>query len=568
MKWVQGCYTLDPDQGGTMYKPEFMTKVREQLEVKEDPAKLRQPKFETSSGIPLKNSYTPADIPEFNPIRDLGKPGKYPFTRHVQPTGYRGRLWTMRQYAGFGTAEESNNRYRYLLEQVQTGLSVAFDLPTQIGMDPDHPMALGEVGKVGVSICSIRDMRLLFQEIPLDKVSTSMTINGPASVLLALYLAVAEEQGASWDQVSGTIQNDILKEYMARGTYIFPPRPSIRLITNIFEFCAANVPNWNTISISGYHIREAGCTAAQEIAFTLADGIAYVEAALKAGLKLEAFAPRLSFFFNAHNQFFEEIAKFRAARRLWAKIIKERFGSDDPKSQMLRFHTQTAGSTLTAQQPDNNIVRTTVQAMAAVLGGTQSLHTNSRDEALSLPTEASARIALRTQQILAFESRIADVVDAFAGSYLIESLTNQLQAQAEALIRKVDEAGGMVAAIEKGIPQREIQNAAYAYQKAVERGDQVVVGVNKFTIQNEEKPELLRVDEALGERRRREVAQYREQRDNGAVRAALDALAKGTAGTENLMPRIIAAVKAEATVGEIADTMRKEFGEYQERLVL
>jgi methylmalonyl-CoA mutase N-terminal domain/subunit len=568
MKWVQGCYTLDPDQGGTMYKPEFMTKVREQLEVKEDPAKLRQPKFETSSGIPLKNSYTPADIPEFNPIRDLGKPGKYPFTRHVQPTGYRGRLWTMRQYAGFGTAEESNNRYRYLLEQGQTGLSVAFDLPTQIGMDPDHPMALGEVGKVGVSICSIRDMRLLFQEIPLDKVSTSMTINGPASVLLALYLAVAEEQGASWDQVSGTIQNDILKEYMARGTYIFPPRPSIRLITNIFEFCAANVPNWNTISISGYHIREAGCTAAQEIAFTLADGIAYVEAALKAGLKLEAFAPRLSFFFNAHNQFFEEIAKFRAARRLWAKIIKERFGSDDPKSQMLRFHTQTAGSTLTAQQPDNNIVRTTVQAMAAVLGGTQSLHTNSRDEALSLPTEASARIALRTQQILAFESRIADVVDAFAGSYLIESLTNQLQAQAEALIRKVDEAGGMVAAIEKGIPQREIQNAAYAYQKAVERGDQVVVGVNKFTIQNEEKPELLRVDEALGERRRREVAQYREQRDNGAVRAALDALAKGTAGTENLMPRIIAAVKAEATVGEIADTMRKEFGEYQERLVL
>ncbi|MGA2081077.1 MAG: methylmalonyl-CoA mutase family protein [Holophaga sp.] len=551
-----------------MYKPEFMTKVREQLEVKEDPAKLRQPKFETSSGIPLKNSYTPADIPEFNPIRDLGKPGKYPFTRHVQPTGYRGRLWTMRQYAGFGTAEESNNRYRYLLEQGQTGLSVAFDLPTQIGMDPDHPMALGEVGKVGVSICSIRDMRLLFQEIPLDKVSTSMTINGPASVLLALYLAVAEEQGASWDQVSGTIQNDILKEYMARGTYIFPPRPSIRLITNIFEFCAANVPNWNTISISGYHIREAGCTAAQEIAFTLADGIAYVEAALKAGLKLEAFAPRLSFFFNAHNQFFEEIAKFRAARRLWAKIIKERFGSDDPKSQMLRFHTQTAGSTLTAQQPDNNIVRTTVQAMAAVLGGTQSLHTNSRDEALSLPTEASARIALRTQQILAFESRIADVVDAFAGSYLIESLTNQLQAQAEALIRKVDEAGGMVAAIEKGIPQREIQNAAYAYQKAVERGDQVVVGVNKFTIQNEEKPELLRVDEALGERRRREVAQYREQRDNGAVRAALDALAKGTAGTENLMPRIIAAVKAEATVGEIADTMRKEFGEYQERLVL
>jgi methylmalonyl-CoA mutase N-terminal domain/subunit len=551
-----------------MYKPEFIAAVREQLEVKEDPAKLRQPKFETSSGIPLKNSYTPADIEGFDPIRDLGKPGKYPYTRHVQPTGYRGRLWTMRQYAGFGTAEESNNRYRYLLEQGQTGLSVAFDLPTQIGMDPDHAMALGEVGKVGVSICSIRDMRILFRDIPLDKVSTSMTINGPATVLLALYLAVAEEQGVRLDQVSGTIQNDILKEYMARGTYIYPPRPSIRLITNIFEFCAANVPNWNTISISGYHIREAGCTAAQEIAFTLADGIAYVEAALKAGLKLESFAPRLSFFFNAHNQFFEEIAKFRAARRMWAKIIKERFGSSDPKSQMLRFHTQTAGSTLTAQQPDNNIVRTTVQAMSAVLGGTQSLHTNSRDEALALPTEVSARIALRTQQILAFESRIADVVDPFAGSYLIESLTDQLQQQAEALIAKVDEAGGMVAAIEKGIPQREIQNAAYAFQKGVEKGENVVVGVNKFTIENEAKPELLRVDEALGERRRREVAGYREQRDNGAVRAALEALTAAAKGSDNLMPLILAAVKAEATVGEVADAMRSEFGEYQERLVL
>ena len=474
----------------------------------------------------------------------------------------------MRQYAGFGTAEESNKRYRYLLDQGQTGLSVAFDLPTQIGMDPDHPMALGEVGKVGVSICSIRDMRILFQQIPLDKVSTSMTINGPASVLLALYLAVAEEQGAGWDKVSGTIQNDILKEYMARGTYIYPPRPSIRLITNIFQFCAANVPNWNTISISGYHIREAGCTAAQEIAFTLADGIAYVEAALSSGMKLEDFAPRLSFFFNAHNQFFEEIAKFRAARRMWAGIIRDRFGSSDPKSQMLRFHTQTAGSTLTAQQSDNNIVRTTVQAMSAVLGGTQSLHTNSRDEALSLPTEASARIALRTQQILAFESRIADVVDPFAGSYLIESLTDQLQAEAEALIKKVDEAGGMVSAIEKGIPQREIQNAAYSFQKGVERGENVVVGVNKFTIDNEVKPELLRVDEALGARRRKEVALYREQRDNGAVRSALEALTRGAEGSDNLMPLILAAVKAEATVGEVSDAMRVVFGEYQERLVL
>ncbi|NTV75433.1 MAG: methylmalonyl-CoA mutase, partial [Holophaga sp.] len=507
-----------------MYQPDYLRQVRENLEVKEDPSKLRSPKFETSSGIALKNSYTPADVENLDPVKDLGRPGQYPFTRHVQPTGYRGRLWTMRQYAGFGTAEESNKRYRYLLEQGQTGLSVAFDLPTQIGMDPDHEMAMGEVGKVGVSICSIRDMRVLFQNIPLDKVSTSMTINGPASVLLALYLAVAEEQGASWSQVSGTIQNDILKEYMARGTYIYPPRPSIRLITNIFEFCAANVPNWNTISISGYHIREAGCTAAQEIAFTLADGIAYVEAALASGLKLEDFAPRLSFFFNAHNQFFEEIAKFRAARRMWAKIIKERFGSDDPKSQMLRFHTQTAGSTLTAQQPDNNIVRTTVQAMAAVLGGTQSLHTNSRDVALALPTEVSDRIALRTQQILAHESRIADTVDPFAGSYLIESLTDELEARAEALIRKVDEAGGMVAAIEKGLPQREIQNAAYDFQKGVERGEQVVVGVNKFTIQNEAKPDLLRVDEALGARRRTQVAQYRSERDNGAVRGKLEAL--------------------------------------------
>jgi len=551
-----------------MYQPEFIQKVREQLEVKEDPSKLRQPKFETSSGITLKNSYTPADNENLDPVKDLGKPGKYPFTRHVQPTGYRGRLWTMRQYAGFGTAEESNTRYRYLLDQGQTGLSVAFDLPTQIGMDPDHPMALGEVGKVGVSICSIRDMRILFQEIPLDKVSTSMTINGPASVLLALYLAVAEEQGAPMDKVSGTIQNDILKEYMARGTYIYPPRPSIRLITNIFEYCAANVPNWNTISISGYHIREAGCTAAQEIAFTLADGIAYVEAALAAGMKLEEFAPRLSFFFNAHNQFFEEIAKFRAARRLWAKIIKERFGSDDPKSQMLRFHTQTAGSTLTAQQPDNNIVRTTVQAMAAVLGGTQSLHTNSRDEALALPTEVSARIALRTQQILAFESRIADVVDPFAGSYLIESLTDELEAKAVALIKRVDEAGGMVSAIEKGLPQREIQNAAYAFQKGVERDEIVVVGVNKFTIQNEAKPDLLRVDEALGARRRSEVAVYRQERDNGLVRQRLEALTAGAKGTDNLMPLIIAAVKAEATVGEVCDAMRTVFGEYQERLVL
>jgi methylmalonyl-CoA mutase N-terminal domain/subunit len=550
-----------------MYQKDFLEQVRTQLTVKEDPAKLREKAFETTSGIPLKNSYTPADLPDFDPLRDLGAPGKYPFTRHVQPTGYRGRLWTMRQYAGFATAEESNARYRYLLEQGTTGLSVAFDLPTQIGMDPDHPMALGEVGKVGVSISSIHDMRTLFRDIPLDKVSTSMTINGPAAVLLALYLAVAEEQGVGLEQVSGTIQNDILKEYMARGTYIFPPRPSIRLITDIFAFCADQVPNWNTISISGYHIREAGCTAAQEIAFTLGDGIAYVQAALDAGLKLEAFAPRLSFFFNAHNQFFEEVAKFRAARRLWARIMKERFKTDDAKSQMLRFHTQTAGSTLTAQQPDNNIVRTTVQAMAAVCGGTQSLHTNSRDEALALPTEQSARIALRTQQILAYEHRVADVVDPFAGSYYVEALTDELEARAMTLLAKVDDLGGMVSAIEKGFPQREIQNAAYAYQKAVEKGSQVVVGVNKFQVSGEVAPDLLRVNESLGAVRRAEIAKVRAQRNQAVVDARLAALRAGAEGTENLMPLILAAVKAEATVGEVCDALREVFGEYQEHLV-
>jgi methylmalonyl-CoA mutase N-terminal domain/subunit len=551
-----------------MYQKDFLEQVRVQLTVKEDPAKLRERTFETSSGIPLKNSYTPADIADFDPLKDLGAPGKYPFTRHVQPSGYRGRLWTMRQYAGFATAEESNARYRYLLEQGTTGLSVAFDLPTQIGMDPDHAMALGEVGKVGVSISSIHDVRALFRDIPLDKVSTSMTINAPAAVLLAMYLAVAEEQGVSWSQVSGTIQNDILKEYMARGTYIFPPRQSLRLITDIFAFCADQVPNWNTISISGYHIREAGCTAAQEIAFTLGDGIAYVQAALDAGLALEAFAPRLSFFFNAHNQFFEEVAKFRAARRLWARIMKERFKTDDAKSQMLRFHTQTAGSTLTAQQPDNNIVRTTVQAMAAVCGGTQSLHTNSRDEALALPTEVSARIALRTQQILAFESRVADVVDPLAGSYFVEALTDELEARAMALLTRVDELGGMVSAIEKGFPQREIQNAAYAYQKAVEKNEQVVVGVNKFTITGEAKPDLLRVNESLGAVRRKEIAAVRAARNQAAVEGSLAALNAAAAGTENLMPFILAAVKTEATVGEICDTLRAVFGEYQERLVL
>ncbi len=521
-----------------MYQPDFLAQVREQLQVQEDPAKLRQPVFETSSGIPLKNSYTPSDIADQDPLLDLGAPGKFPFTRHVQPTGYRGKLWTMRQYAGFATAEESNARYRYLLANGTTGLSVAFDLPTQIGLDPDHSMSFGEVGKVGVSIASLEDMRTLFKDIPLDQVTTSMTINAPASVLLALYLAVAEEQGVSWDKVGGTIQNDILKEYMARGT------------------------------ISGYHIREAGCTAAQEIAFTLADGIAYVQAALDAGLKLEAFAPRLSFFFNSHNQFFEEVAKFRAARRLWARIMRDRFGARDAKSQMLRFHTQTAGSTLTAQQPDNNIVRTTVQALAAVCGGTQSLHTNSRDEALALPTEQSAMIALRTQQILAHESKAADVVDPLAGSYFVESLTAELEKRASDLIARVDDLGGMVSAIEKGFPQKEIQNAAYAYQKAVEKGSQVVVGVNKFTVQNEKMPELLRVDEALGDQRRKQIQALRERRDNGAVRVKLEALQVAAKGTDNLMPFILDSVKAYATVGEVCGSLREVFGEYQERLVL
>ncbi len=521
----------------------------------------------TDSGIEVHAVYTADDLEHWDGATKLGAPGSFPYTRGIHAGMYRSRLWTMRQYAGFGSAEATNERFKFLLDAGQTGLSCAFDLPTQMGYDSDHPRAEGEVGKVGVAIDSLADMRLLMAGLPMDKVTTSMTINATGAILLLLYQLVAEEQGVGGDEIRGTIQNDILKEYIARGTYIYPPRPSMRLIVDTFAYCAANLPNWNTISISGYHIREAGCTAAQEIAFTLADGIAYVEAALGAGMKLEDFAPRLSFF-NAHNQFFEEIDKFRAARRLWANIIKLRFGSNDPKSQMLRFHTQTAGSTLTAQQSDNNIVRTTVQAMSAVLGGTQSLHTNSRDEALSLPTEASARIALRTQQILAFESRIADVVDPFAGSYLIESLTDQLQAEAEALIRKVDEAGGMVSAIEKGIPQREIQNAAYAFQKGVERGENIVVGVNKFTIDNEVKPELLRVDEALGARRRKEVAQYREQRDNGAVRSALEALTRGASGTDNLMPLILAAVKAEATVGEVADAMRSVFGEYQERLVL
>ncbi|NNG66107.1 acyl-CoA mutase large subunit family protein [Caldanaerobacter subterraneus] len=523
----------------------------------------RREKFETSSGIEIKRLYTPLDLEEFDYNEKLGFPGEYPFTRGIQPTMYRGRFWTMRQYAGFATAEESNKRYKYLLEQGQTGLSVAFDLPTQIGYDSDHPLAEGEVGKVGVAIDSLQDMEILFDGIPLDKVSTSMTINAPAAVLLAMYIAVAEKQGVSPDKLDGTIQNDILKEYVARGTYIFPIEPSMRLITNIFEYCSKNVPKWNTISISGYHIREAGATAVQEVAFTFANAIAYVEAALKAGLEIDDFAPRLSFFFSAHNNLFEEVAKFRAARRLWAKIMKERFGAKNPRSMMLRFHTQTAGSTLTAQQPDNNIIRVTIQALAAVLGGTQSLHTNSRDEALALPTEDSVRIALRTQQIIAYESGVADVVDPLGGSYYVEYLTDEIEKRAMEYIEKIDKMGGATAAIENGYMQREIQNSAYNYQKEVESKNKIVVGVNMFQIEEEPPKNLLKVDPKVEELQRQKLKKLREERDNEKVQKVLNDLKEACKGTDNLMPYILEAVKAYATLGEICGVMREVFGEYK-----
>lgn len=522
----------------------------------------RKPEFKTPSGTEVKRVYTPEDVAELDYNRDLAFPGQYPFTRGVQPTMYRGRLWTMRQYAGFATAEESNERYKYLLEQGQTGLSVAFDLPTQIGYDSDHSLSAGEVGKVGVAIDSLADMEILFDGIPLDKVSTSMTINAPAAVLLAMYMGVAEKQGVPFNKLSGTIQNDILKEYVARGTYIFPPAPSMRLITNIFEFCSQNVPDWNTISISGYHIREAGSTAAQEIAFTLSNGIAYVQAAIDAGLNVDDFAPRLSFFFNSHLDFFEEIAKFRAARRLWARIMKERFGAKKEKSWMLRFHTQTGGSTLTAQQPDNNIVRVALQALAAVLGGTQSLHTNSRDEALALPTEDSVRIALRTQQIIAYESGVADTIDPLAGSYYVESLTNSLEQQAEKYIAQIDALGGAVKAIENGYMQREIQDAAYDYQRSVETQERIVVGVNRFQRDEEPPQGLLQVDPAVGELQKKKLADLRQRRDNIAVATVLDELEQAAKGDANLMPVILKAVKSYATLGEVCDRLRKVFGEY------
>jgi len=523
----------------------------------------RKEAFKGSSGIEVKPLYTPLDIEQIDYLSDLGFPGEFPYARGVQPTMYRGRFWTMRQYAGFATAEESNRRYKYLLEQGQTGLSVAFDLPTQIGYDSDHELSAGEVGKVGVAIDSLADMETLFDGIPLDKVSTSMTINAPASMLLAMYIAVAEKQGVSAEKLNGTIQNDILKEYAARGTYIFPPKPSMRLITNIFEYCSTAVPKWNTISISGYHIREAGATAVQEVAFTLADGIAYVKAAVDAGLDVDDFGPRLSFFFNAHNDLLEEVAKFRAARRLWARIMRDRFGAKDPKSMQLRFHTQTAGCTLTAQQPDNNIVRVTLQALAAVLGGTQSLHTNSRDEALALPSQDSVRIALRTQQIIAYESGVADTIDPLAGSYYIEALTDEIERAAADYIRRIDEIGGAPAAIERGFIQAEIEESAYCYQMEIESGDRTIVGLNDFQIEEARPSGLLKVDPAVGDLQCRKLAQLRAERDNAAVEASLAALMQAAQGSDNLMPFILGAVRAYATLGEMCGVLRGVFGEYK-----
>lgn len=521
-------------------------------------------KFPERKNLTFNRLYTPVDVDGFDYEKDLGFPGEYPYTRGVQPTMYRGRFWTMRMYAGFATAEESNKRYRYLIESGATGLSCAFDLPTQIGYDSDDVMAEGEVGKVGVAIDSLKDMEILFDGIDLGKVSTSMTINAPASVLLAMYIAVAEKQGVPASELKGTIQNDILKEYAARGTYIFPPKPSMRLITNIFEYCSKNVPKWNTISISGYHIREAGSTAAQEIAFTIADGIAYVEAALAAGLDVDDFAGRLSFFWNAHNNVLEEVAKFRTSRRLWAHIMKERFGAKKAKSMMLRVHTQTAGSMLTAQQVDNNIVRVALQTAAAVMGGTQSLHTNSRDEALALPTEESVQIALRTQQIVAYESGLADVVDPLGGSYYVEAMTNAIYDEALEYIRKIDEMGGAVAAIEQGYIQKEIQESAYKWQMEVESGLRTIVGVNKFQVEEKPAEGLMRVDAAVGKNQSMKTQQVREARDNDAVNAALAALKAGAQDESiNLMPLILDAVRTYATLGEICNVLREVFGEYQ-----
>jgi methylmalonyl-CoA mutase N-terminal domain/subunit len=528
----------------------------------------RKEKFTTLSGLPIERLYTEQNLAGWNSEDALGYPGEFPYTRGIYPTMYRGRFWTMRQYAGFGSAIESNQRYRYLLSKGQAGLSVAFDLPTQIGMDSDHPLALGEVGKVGVAIDSLEDMETLFDGIPLEKVSTSMTINATAAILLCLYVAVAKKQGAGLQKLSGTVQNDVLKEYIARGTYIYPVRPAMRIVTDIFAWCRGHLPKWNTISISGYHIREAGSTAVQEVAFTLSDGIAYVQAALDAGLDVDEFAPQLSFFFNAHNDLLEEIAKYRAARRLWANIMRDRFHAKDERSLLLRFHAQTAGSSLTAQQPENNIVRVAIQALAAVLGGCQSLHTNSMDEALALPTEDAALIALRTQQILAHETGVTNTVDPVAGSYAIEHLTNEIEKGALEYIEKVDAMGGMLRAIDAGFAQGEIQKAAYEFQRAVEKKDQIVVGVNDFIAEEERTIPTLRIDAEIERSQIARLNALRARRDSARAKAALADLQRRAATSENLLPAILAAVEAYTTVGEISDTLRRVFGEYQESVVI
>lgn len=523
----------------------------------------RKTSFTTISDIETERLYTPEDLATIDYIGEIGFPGEWPYTRGVQPTMYRGRFWTMRQYAGFGTAEDSNKRYKYLLKQGQTGLSVAFDLPTQMGYDSDHKMCRGEVGKCGVAISSLKDMEVLFNGIPLNKVSTSMTINSTAIILLAMYIAVAEKQGVDQKELAGTIQNDILKEYIARGTYIFPPRESMRLITDVFEYCSKNMPKWNTINVSGYHIREAGSTAVQEVAFTLADGIAYVEAAINKGLELDKFAPRLAFFFGSHNDLFEEIAKFRAARRLWAKIMRDRFHAKSAKSMKLRFHTQTAGCSLTAQQPENNIVRVTIQALAAVLGGTQSLHTNSMDEAYALPTEKAVRIALRTQQIIANESGITNTVDPLAGSYFIETLTKQIEDEAMNYIKKLDKMGGILTAIERGFVQREIANSAYEYQRAVDNGEKIVIGVNKYREDKKTNIETLKVNPEVEEKQKRQLERLRKERNKEKVKSVLTELRKVAISEENLMPVILDAVKSYVTLGEICEVLKDVFGEYR-----
>ena len=552
------------------YRKNFIEKLKNWEEKTLNPFLQKNPEqrenFVTTSNKVIKRLYTPLDFDLEKFDEKIGFPGEYPFTRGIQPTMYRGKFWTMRQYAGFGTAKESNERYKFLLSQGTTGLSVAFDLPTQIGYDSDDPHSEGEVGRVGVAIDTLADMEILFEGIPLDKVSTSMTINAPASILLAMYIVTAEKNGVSRDKLSGTVQNDILKEYIARGTYIFPPKPSMRLVTNLFEFCSKEVPKWNTISISGYHIREAGATAAQEIGFTLANAIAYVQAAIDAGLDVDSFANRISFFFNSHNDLFEEVAKFRAARRLWAKIMKERFKAKDKRSMMLRFHTQTAGSSLTAQQPDNNIIRTTIQALAAVLGGTQSLHTNSKDEALALPTENSAQIALRTQQIIAYESGVVNTIDPLAGSFFVEALTDELEKEAEEYIMKIDELGGSPSAIEIGYIQKEIQKSAYQYQKDIEDGKRIIVGVNKFVVEEEEMPEILKINPEIEKNQIEFLKKIKAERNNSLVNEKLKSLKEAAQSDANLMPFIIDAVRVYASIGEICNTLREVFGEYRESI--